>query len=82
MTTVREFKVRIESEILHWPNATVEFQRTKRHQRAVIKYQGKTHTCDFPTSSSDWRGVQNTVSDVRRNLRAMGAMRKKNCNDN
>ena len=82
MTTVREYKHAIEREIRHWPEAKIDFQMTKRHQKLAVRFRGKAANLIFATSASDWRGMQNVVSDLRRTLRSFGAVRTKNANDN
>jgi len=82
MTTVREYQQAIEREARHWPNANFEFNKTRRHQKVVMRFKNTVSSSIFATSGSDWRGIPNAVSDVRRKLRGMGAIRQKNANDN
>jgi hypothetical protein len=82
VTTVREYQDTIEREFRHWPNAKFEFSRNRRHQKLVVRFNCKVSVIIFPTSGSDWRGIPNAVSEVRRKLRDMGAIRQKNANDN
>lgn len=82
MTTAREYQKAIERESRHWPNAHFEFNRNRRHQKVVMCFRNSISSSIFATSGSDWRGIPNAVSDVRRKLRGMGAIRQKNANDN
>ena len=82
MTTVREYREAIEREIRQWPEAKIEFLMTRKHQKLAVRFRRKTAKRIFATSASDWRGMQNTVSDLRRALRSFGAVRTKTANDN
>ncbi|MXP15817.1 hypothetical protein GRI44_13770 [Altererythrobacter confluentis] len=82
MTTVKDYQNAIEREFRHWPNADFEFGRTRRHRKVVMRFNNKVGIGIFPNSGSDWRGIPNAISDVRKSLRKMGATRQKNANDN
>lgn len=82
MTTVREYRAAFEREVRHWPNAEIAFTRSSRHQKLIIRYQGKEAKRIFASSDSDHRALTNAVSDMRRSLRSLGAVRVKNANDN
>jgi len=45
-----------------------EFGRTKRHRRLVIRFKGSRYSVVYPTSGSDWRGLQNFKRDIKHAL--------------
>lgn len=70
----REYLAGIEAEVERWHGASVAFEHGGKHERAVISFAGRSRTVIFPTSPSDSRrGLLNSLSDVRRLLREMGA---------
>lgn len=65
-----------ERELTAWPGVTASFERTAKHQRAVFSFGGATRFVVFPTSGSDSRrGALNFLADMRKELRALGAVR-------
>lgn len=66
----------IRQEVGRWPGATVKFEMGGKHRRAIITFSRKDRFVIFPTSPSDGRrGSRNTLSDVRRALKSLGAIR-------
>lgn len=66
----RELERRI-SENLDALGVEHRFDRTRRHARVVLRVNGREQFYSFPSSPSDYRGLQNTVCGVRRLARAM-----------
>lgn len=65
-----------EREIEHWPGATLRFEKSSKHRRAVVAFGGRERFIVFPTSPSDSsRGHLNFLTDFRVELRAIGARR-------
>ena len=82
MNTVTEYKTAIDREVKKWPGARVEYRQTAKHVLAIVSYKGRTNKTLFAKTASDWRGLQNTVSTVRRKLRAVDVPRYDASNDN
>lgn len=82
MSTLREYKSKIENEVDKWHGASVTYKWTKRHVAVFYSYNGKTARTQIAKSGSDWRGPKNAVSDARRLLKALGASKRRASNDN
>lgn len=76
MTTIREHRAAIRREIGRWRGAALRFGKTRRHQLAVVSYNGNELRYVFPTSASDHRGIQNSISHIRRVLREWGCSKR------
>lgn len=65
-----------EREIEHWPGATLRFEKSSKHRRAIVAFEDRERFIVFPTSPSDSsRGHLNFLTDFRVELRALGARR-------
>jgi len=65
-----------EREIEHWPGATLRFEKSAKHRRAIVAFGDRERFIVFPTSPSDSsRGHLNFLTDFRVELRALGARR-------
>lgn len=67
-----------EREIACWPGVTFRFEhaRGKGHPRIVLGFNGRERFVTFPGTPSDSvRGPANFVTDLRKALRALGAVR-------
>ncbi|MEJ7831274.1 MAG: PD-(D/E)XK nuclease-like domain-containing protein [Nocardioides sp.] len=74
----RELEKAIEREVGEWPDATVEFKTGGKHPKAKLTHGGKILNVVFPGTPGDsGRGVHNTLSEVRRALKKLGASRLK-----
>jgi hypothetical protein len=69
-------ETRVDAEVAQWPGAAIlRREKTKRHQRLVLGYNGSERFVIYPLTPSDWRGELNHLQDVRKTLRDMGAKR-------
>ena len=65
-----------EREIEHWPGAELRFEKSSKHRRAIVTFKDRERFIVFPTSPSDGaRGHLNFLTDLRVELRALGARR-------
>ncbi|WP_416463236.1 hypothetical protein [Sphingomonas sp. VDB2] len=66
----------IRQEVRRWPGATVNFDRTGRHPRAVLHFNGRERFVTIPGTPGDTaHGPKNNIAIVRRTLKALGAIR-------
>lgn len=71
-----EYETAIRNEIENWPGVSVTFGLRSKHGQAVLDYQGNSRFVVLPLSPSDSaRGAKNSIADVRRECRALGASR-------
>lgn len=74
----RELEKAIETELESWPDATVSFTAGGAHPKAKVMFGGKMLNVPYPGTPGDsFRGVHNTLSDIRRALKKLGAVRAK-----
>lgn len=74
----RELEKAIEREVGEWPDATVEFKTGGKHPKAKLTFAGSILNVIFPGTPGDsGRGMHNTLGDVRRALKKLGASRTK-----
>ncbi len=72
----RKFKA-ISDEVARW-GALVEFEQRRKHVVARLNYNGEQRLVFMSATCSDGRrGVLNAKSDVRRELKMLGATRKR-----
>lgn len=65
-------------ELDHWPGASVKFQHSKKHNVATVSFNGQSRKVVYANTLSDnRRGLQNHLAQVRKELRALGAVRTK-----
>lgn len=65
----------IKSEVNLWPGALVLFEQRKKHVCARLFYNEKERLVFMSATPSCRRATLNAVSDIRRELRALGAER-------
>ncbi|WP_148648311.1 hypothetical protein [Sphingobium cupriresistens] len=66
----------IRQEVRRWPGATVNFDRTGRHPRAVLHFNGRERFVTIPGTPGDTvHGPKNNIAIIRRTLNALGAIR-------
>jgi hypothetical protein len=65
----------IEAEVAEWPGVKVQFVEGSKHPRAKLAFEGKFLSVTFSGTPSDRRSTLNTLSDLRRSLRTLGAER-------
>ena len=82
MMTERQYRTAIDREVSKWPRANVAYKPTRKHVLAVVSFEGRTDTILFAKTASDWRGLPNTISKVRRKLKSLGASHIRAANDN
>ncbi len=74
----RDFEKAIQREVSEWPGATVEFAAGGKHPKAKLRANDLLLSVTFPSTTSDgFRALHNTIADVRRALKKMGAERPK-----
>lgn len=72
----RDYELAIEREVAEWPGVTVTFEEAGKHPRAIFTFGGIGRFTPFPGTPSDSaKGVTIKLSEVRRLLREMGAVR-------
>lgn len=72
---MRKYRAELMKEVNKVPGASGEFSITSKHQRLTISYGNQSRFVTFPLSPSDGRrGLKNTITDVRREMRRMGAI--------
>lgn len=65
-----------ECELEHWTGVDCRFDVTGKHRRALLSFNGRERFVVFPSSPSDnARGPLNFLTDLRVELRALGARR-------
>lgn len=66
----------IRQEVRRWPGATIHFDRTGKHPRAVLAFNGKERFVTIPGTPGDAvHGPRNNIAIVRRTLKMLGAIR-------
>lgn len=74
----RDYETAIRAEVEQWPDATVDFAMGGKHPKAKLSFGGKLLNVTYPSTPSDaFHGVHNCLSDVRRALKKLGAVRSK-----
>jgi hypothetical protein len=73
----KDLEQAIEREVAEWPGASVAFAEGSKHPKAKLKFADLTIAVVYSSTPSDVRGILNTVSDVRRALKKLGAARPK-----
>lgn len=73
--TRSEETIATEREVEQWPGASVAFELGGRHIRCILSFGGSTRLVIASLTGSDWRGIKNHLSTVRKELAAMGAQR-------
>lgn len=73
----REFEQAITAEVEQWDGASVSFENTGTHPKAKLVFGELIQKRTFPGTPGDRRSLANTLADVRRTLRGMGAARGK-----
>lgn len=66
----------IEAEVGHWPGVSFEFERRSKHCAVRLRSPAGSVTVTVSATPGDRRWMANTISDVRRGLRSIGARRK------
>jgi len=74
----RELEETLEREIEDWPGVTLAFEghRNGGHLSVKLSFRGQDRRYFYACTPSDWRANANTLSDVRRTLRELGATRR------
>lgn len=72
----RHYEDAIRGEVERWPGASVTFSSRSRHDQATLAFGGSSRFVVIPSTPGDSRrGTANSISDVRRELQRLGAMR-------
>lgn len=64
----------VKQELGKHLEVTAEFSSRTKHKQVVLTYRGKTRFLVLPSTSSHHRGVKNKITDLRRELRYLGAV--------
>jgi hypothetical protein len=70
-----EFRRAIQHEVSSWVGASVFFTERRKHSAASLVFQEQARMVVVARSASDTRALRNVISEVRRALRALGAIR-------
>ena len=71
-----EYQSAIKSEVEKWPGVSVTFEKRSKHNAAVLHYAGKSRFVIYPDTPSDAaRGALNMLTDVRKELSGIGAVK-------
>lgn len=74
----RDLEKAMEGEVARWPGASVEFVDGGKHPKAKLRFGELTVSVPYPGSPGDaFNGVHNQLSQVRRALKKMDAVRDK-----
>lgn len=73
----REFEQAITAEVANWEGASVSFVQASIHPQAKLAFGELIQKRSFPGTPGDRRSLANTLADIRRTLRGMGATRGK-----
>lgn len=73
----REFEQAITAEVSNWDGASVTFENGGTHPKAKLVFGELIQKRTFPGTPGDRRSLANTLADIRRTLRGMGATRGK-----
>lgn len=74
----REIADAIKREVENWPDASVEIVEGGKHPKAKLKFAGQVLSRTFAGTPSDSAfAVHQTLGDIRRSLRQLGAERSK-----
>lgn len=64
-------------ELEEWPGATLTQENSGKHGRVVLHYKGESRIVVVSNTPSDARVIKNHISLVRRELRGLGAVRRR-----
>lgn len=73
----REFEQAITAEVEQWDGASVSFENGGTHPKAKLVFGELIQKRTFASTPGDRRSLANTLADIRRTLRGMGAARGK-----
>lgn len=79
----RDIEDAIQRELEEWPNCSVKFVEGSKHPKAKLTYQDPENadpvmvSVTYPGTPSSISSLPNTLADVRRSLRSLGAVRTK-----
>jgi hypothetical protein len=66
----------IERELKHWPDVSYTWDRSRKHRKVHLEFDGKKKWTTVPSTSSDnVRGFKNNVTNLKKTLTDMGARR-------
>lgn len=66
----------VDSELKHWPGVEAAWDKTKRHRKVHLSFNGKKKFVMMPSTASDnVRGPKNQVTQIRSTLKSLGAQR-------
>jgi hypothetical protein len=77
----REFEQAIAAEVEQWEGASVSFEAGSNHPKAKLVFGELIQKRPFSSTPGDRRSLANTLADVRRTLRGMGATRGKDATE-
>lgn len=65
----------MERELARWAGVRYEVENTRPHPKMRLEYGDKRRFIPFSSTRVDRRGMLNKVTELRRMLREMGAVR-------
>ncbi len=72
-----EFEDWAREEVEQWPGVTVRFSKRAKHRQAILCFNGQERFAVYPDTPGDnVRAVRNHVTDIRKTLLEMGAVRQ------
>lgn len=69
----RETRMALQRELQRWPSVTAEFCGRSKHGCIVVRFREQRRMVVSAATPSDYRAMKNTVRDLRKVLREMGA---------
>lgn len=69
----RETRLALQRELQRWPFVTFEFGGRSKHGCIVVRFREQRRMVVSAATPSDFRAIRNTVRDLRKVLREMGA---------
>jgi hypothetical protein len=66
---------KIDAELAEWPGVAYRREGGRKHQRLYLSFDGRERFVVYPSSPSEYRGLQNKITDIRKELTGLGANR-------
>lgn len=65
----------IRDELRNWPDVDYEIKSGGKHPKLILKYGEASRFVTFSSTPVEGRAILNKLSDIRRELKALGASR-------
>lgn len=63
----------LKAELALWPGVTFRLEPASKHDKIILTHQGREQFVTCQRTASDGRGLRNTIADLRRTLKRLGA---------